>query len=198
MNGLTQPNSAIQKTASSSAQVFVQQPGHESFRFILPARNHNPAHATNKLRPSRATATPDSGCPTRRRLSSSAALSKILLKGPGPFGLAYTLEPNFKIDRLDIASREKVQEQRFQKKGYPSDIYKVQGTVETTLTVSSRKVQQASPFELYLGRDEPPSRPAQSQRNSSANPTSNSADSAPKESIETWYLIASNQPKLPQ
>lgn len=73
------------------------------------------------------------------------------LGAPNELTPSLTLKPNFRIDKLDIASREKVSEKRFQQPGYPSDIYKVSGTLSTTLTAANRKIQQNSPFEVYLG-----------------------------------------------
>ncbi len=93
-----------------------------------------------------------------------------------------TLKPNFKIDKLDIQSRIRVTDPKFQQQGYPSDIYKVQGTISTTLTASERKIQQSGPFEIYLGTN-PKTKGKTSQTNQSDDP------------LETWFLINPNAVK---
>lgn len=99
-------------------------------------------------------------------------------------GISAQPEPNFKIDRLDIKSRERLSAKKFQRQGYPSDIYKVKGTVEATLTASHRKVQQSGPFEVYLGTNPKDS--------------ANTDGTDPQSKIETWFMISPDEPKPPQ
>ncbi|MEM6450611.1 MAG: hypothetical protein AAF703_09890 [Cyanobacteria bacterium P01_D01_bin.105] len=82
-------------------------------------------------------------------------------------------QPNFKVEHLSISRREKLTERVFETEGYPSNIYKVSGTVETTLTTATGKTQQVAPFEVILGITPPVESPV----------------TAP--AIETWYLIPS-------
>ncbi len=104
------------------------------------------------------------------------------------------LNPNFKIDKLEITSREKVSNPRFQQKGYPSDIYKVRGTVETTLTAASRKIQQTSPFEIYLGTNAL-KKAAKKSEQQNENRSKDQSENEPENKPETWYLIAPDVPK---
>jgi len=112
------------------------------------------------------------------------------------------LKPNFKLDRLSIDSRKKISEKRFQQERYPTDIYKVQGTLETTLTAPGRKIHQSSPFEVYLGTN-PPAKPTANStpkiKNRKSGPVSDPAsESASEPAIETWYLIDPDEPTQPQ
>jgi hypothetical protein len=98
------------------------------------------------------------------------------------------LKPNFKIDKLDIQSRTPVSAPISQQQGYPSAIYKVQGTVSTTLTSSEGKIQQSSPFEVYLGNN-PKTKGTTSESNRSETNSSGS-------NVETWFLIDPQKMKL--
>ena len=100
-------------------------------------------------------------------------------------GASIPIQPNFKIDKLEVKDRKRVSEERFQRDGYPSDIYKVEGTVKATLTASNRKIQQSGPFTVYLGTN-----PKDSAT------TEKGADSQSK--IETWFMISPDEPKPPQ
>ena len=100
---------------------------------------------------------------TRQLLSAQNAIAQDL-------GLPTQAQPSFKIDKLTIETRKKISEAAFETKDYPSDVYRVSGTVDTTLTAESGKTQQTGPFEVYLGIT-PPSEPSES------------------ETTETWYLI---------
>jgi len=85
-------------------------------------------------------------------------------------GLPVSATPNFKIDRLTIRRREKLNDSMFGAEGYPSEIYKVSGTVETTLNALDSKTQHTSPFEVILGTTPP-------------------ALEAAAPEVESWYLI---------
>lgn len=104
-------------------------------------------------------------------------------------GASNPIKPNFKIDKLEVKNRERVSEKRFQRSGYPSDIYKVEGTVKATLTASNRKVQQSGPFKIYLGTNSKDS-------TNTADADSQSIDSQSK--IQTWFMINPDEPKPPQ
>ncbi len=129
------------------------------------------------------------------RLAVAQQLSsaqQTIAQGLGAQGLGASgqLKPNFKIDRLEVKNRKRVSEKRFQQSGYPSDIYKVEGTVKATLTASNYKVQQSGPFKVYLGTN-----PQES------NDTENAADTqspGSQSKIETWFMIRPDEPKLPQ
>lgn len=83
-------------------------------------------------------------------------------------------QPNFKVDKLTISRREKIKEPAFETKGYPADIYRVAGTVETTLMMANGKTQQTGPFEILLG-------------------TTPAANAEAPPAVETWYLIPQKQ-----
>ncbi len=102
-----------------------------------------------------------------------------------------TLKPNFKIDQLNIQSRAKVSEPRFQQPGYPSDIYKVKGSFNTTLKASDGKIQQSSPFEIYLGTNP---KPKKNNPKTSANSEANDS-TWQNNPVETWFLINPNEVK---
>jgi hypothetical protein len=97
------------------------------------------------------------------------------------------LKPNFKLEKLDIQSRTKVSEPRFQQKGYPHDIYKVQGSFNATLTTAERKIRQSSPFEVYLGTNPEAGAPSEGK-----------SDSNSDSKVETWFLIDTNEVKPTQ
>jgi hypothetical protein len=98
------------------------------------------------------------------------------------------LKPNFKIEKLNIQSRTKVSDEpKFQQPGYPPDIYKVQGSFNATLTTAERKIQQSSPFEIYLGTHPKTGAPSEGK-----------SESTPDSKVETWFLINPNEMKLAQ
>ena len=105
------------------------------------------------------------------------------------------LKPNFKINRLEVKNRKRVAEKRFQRRGYPSDIYKVEGTVKATLTASNYKVQQSGPFKVYLGTNPKGSDNTENVADSQS-ASSESADSESK--LETWFMISPDELKPPQ
>ena len=61
--------------------------------------------------------------------------------------------PNFKINRITVDSRKKLDKSRLQREDIPGDAYRVRGTFEATLTGANRRIQQSSPFEIYLSAD---------------------------------------------
>lgn len=61
--------------------------------------------------------------------------------------------PNFKIDQLNVTSRQKLAKSSLQRDDIPGDAYRVRGTFETTLTGANRQIQQSSPFDIYLSAD---------------------------------------------
>lgn len=97
-------------------------------------------------------------------------------------GLSTTAPPNFKIDSLTVSRREKLDERTFPANGYPTDIYRVKGTVETTLMTTDGKRQQTGPFEVLLG----------------TTPSDNDSDAAAAATADTeiWYLLPSSKAKV--
>ena len=75
-------------------------------------------------------------------------------------------KPNFKIEKIDIQSRQKLTSPDFRK--YPGEVYKVRGTFKATLKSATlpNQTNTHSPFELYLSTD--PQNPSETQ---------------------TWYLL---------
>lgn len=92
-------------------------------------------------------------------------------------GFESTPVPNFKIDRLTVKSREKLNPSEFSRNDIPSELYRVRGTFATALTVPALKaktvVQPNSPFEIYLAIEPQP-------------PDSDRADK-----VQTWFLVNS-------
>lgn len=97
-------------------------------------------------------------------------------------------KPNFTLNELDIKSRERLSAKRFQRQGFPSDIYKVKGTLTATLAASSHKIQQSAPFEVYLGTN-----PEENQKKTSAQ-----ADGDAKNGPEIWFMISPDALTPPQ
>ena len=52
----------------------------------------------------------------------------------------------FKIDGLNVASRQKLGESKRLPQGYPENLYKVRGTFSATVNGSTQKMQQEGPF----------------------------------------------------
>lgn len=111
-------------------------------------------------------------------------------------GISSQPKPNFTLDKLDIKSRERLSAKSFQSKGYPSELYKVTGTLTTTLAASNHKIQQNAPFEVYLGTT-PKETNAQTDNNSENSPKDGSKD-GPESDIETWFMISPDALKPPQ
>ena len=64
-----------------------------------------------------------------------------------------TLAPNFKIGRITVDSRQKLDKSSLRRDDIPGDAYRVRGTFEATFTGSNRQIRQSSPFEIYLSAD---------------------------------------------
>ena len=88
-------------------------------------------------------------------------------------GISTPITSSFKVKEITINQRQKVNDPLFSSTGYPDDIYRVSGTVETTLVTEREKTEQTAPFEVYLGTT--PSDTAE-EKNKSAD-------------IETWYIV---------
>ena len=75
-------------------------------------------------------------------------------------------KPNFKIEKIDIKSRQKMAEPAF--KQYPGEVYRVRGTFSAALkgTAKASQVETDAPFDIYL-----------------------STDSQDTSETETWYLL---------
>lgn len=89
--------------------------------------------------------------------------------------LKSSINPNFKIDSITVQSRDKITDLsslgRKNLSQTVSEVYRVRGKFDTTLTASSlQKKQKGSPFEVLLGK-------AAAETNADSNP------------IETWYFI---------
>ena len=84
------------------------------------------------------------------RLAVTQQFQKVQTAIAADLDLPSTAQSNFKVDKLSINRREKLTEREFPTEGYPSNLpsnlYKVSGTVETTLTTAVGKSQQVAPF----------------------------------------------------
>ena len=93
-------------------------------------------------------------------------------------GLGLSTQANstlkFKIDKLTVASRQKLTGSTLSKPGYPDSLYKVRGTFDAILANPAQAIRQKSPFEIYLG----------------TNSQNKEAEKSEANSVETWYLIA--------
>lgn len=90
-------------------------------------------------------------------------------------GLSAQADPTlkFKIDKLTVASRQKLTGSTLSKPGYPDSLYKVRGTFDAILANPEQTIRQESPFELYLG----------------TNSQGKESDKSTADTVETWYLI---------
>lgn len=79
--------------------------------------------------------------------------------------------PNFKIDKLTIQGREKLNKQPVHQGPITGDVYRVRGTFSATLDALGHPIQESSPFDIYL----------------STNPQDDNA------AVKTWFLIEPDQ-----
>ena len=89
-------------------------------------------------------------------------------------GLPTPSQPNFKIEHLQVQSREKLSAQTFPLARYPEEVYRVTGSFDAVLFTpgqSAKVVQENAPFEAYLGYNPPP------------------VEQDASEAVETWFLI---------
>ena len=78
-------------------------------------------------------------------------------------------KPSFKIEKIDIQSRQKITEPAF--KPYPGEVYRVRGTFDAALKGAAKSLQvESAPFDIYL-----------------------SSDPQDTEETETWYLLHPNR-----
>ncbi len=89
-------------------------------------------------------------------------------------------KPNFKINQINVKSRQKISVPAVQQRGYPNSLYKVNGTFEAILSNPEQTIRQESPFEVYLGTND--------LENTSAEP----------QTEQIWYLIPPDSLKPPQ
>lgn len=88
-------------------------------------------------------------------------------------GITTPLTSSFKVKAITISQRQKANDAAFASAGYPDDIYRVSGTVETTLITEREKTEQTAPFEVYLG----------------TTPSNASGEKTDSADVETWYIV---------
>ncbi len=93
-------------------------------------------------------------------------------------GLSAQASPalKFKIDKLTVASRQKLTGSTLSKPGYPDSLYKVRGTFDAILSNPEQTVREESSFEVYLG----------------TNSQGKGSDKSDVDDVETWYWIPSD------
>lgn len=113
------------------------------------------------------------------RIAVTQQLAKVQQRIAEDLNLSAPEPSNFKVKKLDISSRQKVSDRTPAATGYPTDIYRVRGTVETALTTPNGTTEQTGPFEVYLG----------TTGTSGASGTSPASNSATAAETKTWYII---------
>ncbi|MEL7511540.1 MAG: hypothetical protein AAGM27_05230 [Cyanobacteria bacterium J06554_3] len=92
--------------------------------------------------------------------------------------------PDFQVGKVYIENREKLSDPDLKKQAaahgaYVTDLFKVTGTYDATLTKGGQTIEQNSPFEVYMGN-----RPKSMRSTVSA-----------AEAVEIWYLLAPDSAK---